>query len=757
MKLSLSASAIKNWFQYRCERKLVYETIDQRLRKTIPILEQTLPAPWADFGREYEGEVVSAYAKVSGVRLLAPPSGESDLGERMSLEFLQGSTGTTAAYQLVLTGTSALRRDLGLEGMDIEFRRGIVDLLLAQQVGGRRVLRLVDIKSTHAALPFHKMQLAWYGWMLRGVLEQNAVDASVDVIGEIWHRSAGVPAEPWKVSAFPLRSYEAVIQDFARRELREAVARTVHPERDDTRFHIYFKCEQCSYLLHCGMAIADALPPRQLDVSAVPGMSQQSKSTLRRMQITTVGALIDGRGQVLQPTVADWRLSTHGREIVERAAAIVAGAPHHVPGRVTLRMPPKTHVQIHLVADRDPMAARLATVGASVIEEGTEIARVIRLVARAEDEAGALLKALGVVRDALRRAHEANVRGAANVAHVFVFEPAESADLAEALGRNLHDPRIVSELIELVRIFPPDFVVPEPSYRGYHHLPASALRSVVEELFALPARVSYDLARVSAALATSRPAPKDPYVPAREFARPFSSRLSLARCREIAEGGVDQKPIVDDVGARLSAMAGLVAWLEATDAALAPPDRFLRLKKAPFKLHATVDPLNAPSLEILRAQALLEKHTGLVATLHELAQPVERRRSRLSSIGPMRLVKQDMGKGGGVWFLFKKPAEAIDADIAPGDFMLLLSDGHPDRVLDPSIWNQLSVKLHPPKDDPSLLFLTMGRKVFESPVFQECLARLGNDGWILDRGYFDVNSERLATFLRHVAQDREAP
>jgi hypothetical protein len=756
MKLSLSASAIKNWFQYRCERKLVYETMDYRLRKTIPILEQALPAPWADFGRDYEVEVVKGYTKTPDVRLLSPPSGESDLGERMSLEFLRGNTDRTAAYQLILTGTSALRRNLELEGVEVEFRRGIVDLLLLHTVDGRRVFRLVDIKSTHAALPFHKMQLAWYGWMLRGVLEQSAIGASVDTIGEIWHRpiSGGDAANSWEVTAFPLRSYEAVIQDFARRELREAVSRTVEPERDDTRFHVYFKCEQCSYLPHCGKAIADTTPPRKLDVSAVPGLSQQSKSTLRRMHITTVGALVDGRGQVLQPSIADWRLSTTGREIVERAAAIVIGTHHRIPGRVTLRMPPKTHVQIHLVADRDPLAARLATIGASVIEGGRENARIIRLVARADDEADALLEALGVVRDALRRAHDANVRGEARVVHIFVFEPAESVDLAEALGRNLHDPRIVSELLELVRIFPPDFVVPEPSYRGYHHLPASALRSIVSELLALPARVSYDLARVSAALATSHPTPKDPYIPEKEFVRPFSSRLSLVRCRELAEGHADQTAICNDIGARLSAMTGLVAWIEAIDAALPPPDRFLRLKKAPFRLHATVDPLGAPLLEILRAQALLEKHTGLLGTLNELAQPLERRRARLSCIWPMKLIKKGEGKGH-VWFLLRKPADAIDADIGPGDFMLLLSDGHPDRILDPSAWDQLRVTLHPPKDDPSLLFVTMGRVAFESPVFQECYARLGNDGWVLDRGHFDVNSERLATFLRHV--DREAP
>jgi len=40
-----------------------------------------------------------------------------------------------------------------------------------------------------------------------------------------------------------------------------------------------------------------------------------------------------------------------------------------------------------------------------------------------------------------------------------------------------------------VRIFPPDDVVPEPEFRGAHHLPATAVRSVVEQLYALNRRL----------------------------------------------------------------------------------------------------------------------------------------------------------------------------------------------------------------------------------------------------------------------------
>ena len=58
----------------------------------------------------------------------------------------------------------------------------------------------------------------------------------------------------------------------------------------------------------------------------------------------------------------------------------------------------------------------------------------------------------------------------------------------------------------MIRIFPPDQAVPEPEFRGMHHLPASALRNVLEQLYALPVTVSYDLRQVSQALGVANPA-----------------------------------------------------------------------------------------------------------------------------------------------------------------------------------------------------------------------------------------------------------
>ncbi|WP_395857066.1 PD-(D/E)XK nuclease family protein [Cystobacter fuscus] len=755
MHLSISASHIKHWFQYRCERKLVYEAMDVMTRNSIPVLEQQFASSAHDFGKDFEREVIRHYRQHPGVAVLEPPSGENALDENASASFLRGANLHTAAHQLLLSETKALRRRLGLEDFDVRLSRGIVDLLLARVENGQRRLRIVDIKATDVALPFHKVQVAWYAWMLRGVLESSGVNAVVDDIAAIWHRPPTPRADgrPWEEAPFLLRNYEPLILDWVQHELRQAVTRRVERGHDDTRFHIYFKCEQCQFLTHCQKTISDEKPREQWDISAVPGVSHQSKATLGRSKVRNVGTLCAAGGRIFDTEPLDWRLATQGRSILERAQALMEGKVRRAAGRVTLRMPHRTNVQIHLVADHNPTISRLATLGVLIIEKGQETARAVRLVRSREEEAAALREVLGVVLDALRRTHEANQLGQKCILHLFVYEPAESRDIAAALGRHLDDPGLLSELVELVRLFPPEEVIPEPEYRGYHHLPASALRGILEEVFALPVKVSYDLARVSAALASHQPAPGAPYTPAEPFARPFSSRLALPVCQDLVEGKADEVAVRQDVERRLAAMHGLVDWLERVDAALPAPERFLRLRKAPFRLYATVDPLRVRDLDVLLAQALLANRAELLQTLTELARPVETRRERGNCMCDMRLLKEGDRKGGRHWFLFQVPPDAIGAEFSPSDPMLLLTDGHPDHLLDPNMWGAFQVRMRPPLagNPPNNLLLEMSADAFHTPAFQSLRAKLGTRGWVLDKGFFDINTRRLESFLRHVA------
>jgi len=72
-------------------------------------------------------------------------------------------------------------------------------------------------------------------------------------MGAIWRIPDDGDAEGdrWTAEAFALNPYLRLVEDFCRSTLPAIAAKTGRTGRDDTFFHVYFKCEQCAYLPHC--------------------------------------------------------------------------------------------------------------------------------------------------------------------------------------------------------------------------------------------------------------------------------------------------------------------------------------------------------------------------------------------------------------------------------------------------------------------------------------------------------------------------
>src|SRR5262249_1934814 len=157
---------------------------------------------------------------------------------------------------------------------------------------------------------------------------------------------------------FRLKGYQAQVADFLRGPLARIARTSVTPVRDDTRFHLYFKCEQCDYLPHCEQTVADTRPRRDWDVSAVPGLSQTSKQTLVDLGVRAVGDLAEARGVGASPE-AGWALRTKAELLTSRARALLDGRVRRIPGRMTYLMPPRVDVGVHLLVDQDPVEGRL--------------------------------------------------------------------------------------------------------------------------------------------------------------------------------------------------------------------------------------------------------------------------------------------------------------------------------------------------------------------------------------------------------------
>jgi hypothetical protein len=338
----------------------------------------------------------------------------------------------------------------------------------------------------------------------------------------------------------------------------------------------------------------------------------------------------------------------------------------------------------------------------------------------------------------------------------FLYEPSEAINLQKAVGRHLDDARIREGLLNLVRLFPPDDVVPEPEFRGAHHLPATAVRNVLEQLFALPVAVSYDLRQTSSALSKAGGGPA--YEPAKGFERPFSSLLSIDVIRNIRDQRKNAKPVAeieDDVRARLSALAGVILWLfEQNAQSITNGGPLLRLKKKPFRFQATFDPLDVTDLDVLLACELLENRAGLLQALITLAQPATRRRDTGRCYANLTLNKHWQAKGREM-LSFKVPPKSREAELGPGDFNLILSNDSPDLRLDPTAWSDIHCQIQPPGDGfenrRDLLLVSMPRTAFVSQTMQQLIATTGENGWFIDQAFGDVNTEKAARFIRDLA------
>jgi predicted RecB family nuclease len=756
MATGLSGSTIKSWFQYRCERKTRYEIMDPTELAAIPVAKDQREQPWATLGVDYEDRVVTRLARETGV--LRPAHGEVGLLERQAIAFFKGQGTATYAAQVNLRPRG---KPAFLGGADIKLRRSFADLIRREVRPTGLHFTVIDIKATRAARAFHRTQVAFYAMLLRGMLAELGVDATVEPMGEIWRIPDDGDAEGdrWTSEEFALMPYLRLVEDFCRTTLPAIADKVVAQGRDETFFHVYFKCEQCAYLPHCIEAVGPHRSARMRDVSAVAGLSHEAKRTLLSIGVGTVAGLAELGAGVGRIDGAGWSLSRRADQLVSRAQALRDDSVQPGTEPHSFLMPPRADAAIYLVADNDPVDDTLVTLGYRYVDSSgaREHIEIMPTADRAA-EANALVCVFGRLVadleaiDAHNEAIDDPTDPASLYAHIFLYETTEALAIQNAVKRHLEDPRVRTGLLHMVRLFPPDEVVPEPEFRGMQHLPATALRSVVEQLLSLPVTVSYDLRQVSAALQRAGLIAQA-YSPSQDFERPFSSLLALDVSRNLREGrghGPDAGAIRQDVRARLAASQAIADWLRAEHqrrmAASEPP--MLRLNKQPFRLQASFNPLAAGDLDVLRAFELLENRAGLLDTMIQLARTTRVRRDSGRAIGPMSLVNVSE-KGRSAFLLFAIPREAEDADLSSGAFGLILSDGEPDLVLEPRLWSSMGCNLMAPwaNDPPNFLRVRMFRPTFNGQFFQEVKRRAGQDGWWLDQSFVDLNSANADNFL----------
>lgn len=754
MARGVSGTTIKGWFQYKCERKTRYESIAPSELSSIPIIQDTRESQWAIKGTDFEAALVNELSRREKV-LLPRKSSDSfaKLDEAVALRFLRSQDGARYAAQLNVKPRSI--PDFLTSIDDIEIRLNLPDLIQRDLINNRAVFKVIDIKATRSAKAFHKAQVAFYALLLKASLDELKIDADVSEEAEIWRFPDEGPIDgtTWGIEAFNLGPYKRQVEQFCRSELPSILKAPVSKERDDTFFHVYFKCEQCKFLPHCEKSVSPELPASERSVSAVAGLSQQAKKALLRSGISTVAALAASTSAQALSGGAGWTLTRRIDALIQRAEALRDNAIRPGPENHSYLMPPRTDVSLYLCVDADPIDDQLATLGYLYCEK-SKTRELIRVLPNTDSEAevGALVDVFTQVIEDLEAIdrHNQSADPADQLrAHIYIYEPAEAEYLQQAVKRHLDNPKIRVGLINLVRLFPPEEVIPEPELRGIDHLPATSIRSTIEQLFSFPVSVSHDLRQVSETLLTAGETNLS-YRPDEIFERRFSALLSIDIVRGLREkrpNSVALSDIEEDVRRRLSATRAVTEWIFAKHESLLATDgdKMLRLRKKPFRLQETFDPINLEDLDTLKALELLENRSGKLATLVRLSRAKTVRLQTGRTLGPLTLLPNEGAKGE---LVLESVNDLLDSELSRETFALILSDGEPDSVLEPSLWSSYRCQIK------WIGARRIGISIRKSQLNdQERLAlhskmsAAGNKDWWVDEVFFDVNTDRVDRFI----------
>jgi len=275
--------------------------------------------------------------------------------------------------------------------------------------------------------------------------------------------------------------------------------------------------------------------------------------------------------------------------------------------------------------------------------------------------------------------------------HFYVYDGFDLTVLKKLVERHLFgaEPELLAELYTLVRLFPPESVLPDAD--SFRSIPGTVVVNALRQLVALPAPYVYDLRTVTD-LIPPGPDGRRPYgfSPPVNFVFRGTNQVAFERIHDVwrdrpylvnARDPATAIPpaevrrrIERAVRDKLRATEAVVQWLKRDYRAS------LLLRKEPFRLYDAFDPLGFQTLEALRVFAMLETSQAELAVKHLHTLPVADRMARFECIGGLRYVEGADTADGGLWFTFDRAAR--DVKFERGEFNLVLTpEDAPERLV----------------------------------------------------------------------------
>ncbi len=434
-----------------CERFLWYRFHASETRELLDrwgLSEQPLGILLGARGIRHERDMVE--------RLEEDGIGVADMSDADPSEVVDALRGTEALAML------QPRLRARLEGFDAG---GIADVILVLPDGQRPAVEIRDAKASRKDRPEHRIQIAFYALLLRRMAEEAGVPLG-ELTGSVWRIPAGPDDE--QPVRFPLEPYEEAVRLLL--EEHGVVRRVARARREDTRYHLTYKCDGCTYNALCMREAAETG-----SLALVPFLSSRDRAALERAGIRDVVSLAElkelphgnpgerllpapGKDGIVRQLEAEWPVCTNLDLHIQRARQVARARDEAIEAKGWLygsgfgTMPDRDAypdlVQVFVDGQHDYLQDALYLAAALVVGPDLQPREVIELAdgpPTTEEEGELIVRWVERLLHAVRE-----VGGDRPVLHVYVYDRYDQRILLEALRRHLDRLSTIPDFFDLL-------------------------------------------------------------------------------------------------------------------------------------------------------------------------------------------------------------------------------------------------------------------------------------------------------------------
>lgn len=442
----------------------------------------------------------------------------------------------------------------------------------------RYELHIIDVKMASEASLKHFTEVTFYAFALAEAIKEQGLDTiyQVSAKGLIWpgshdnnqfrnlFRGFQAKGDPDPVlSAFnatldevPYEIYEVHVKKFLDEKLLEVLSK----KPLEASWHVSSKCQLCQFLDYCQK---EALSIDHL--SRIPWLNQGQADLIRQNNITMVKELSTN----IQQDSDQWKLiKTENYQLKAdqlalnaRSKALHSNQPEIIKERKCGFMPSWSNMNIYLTMHFDPGTGLTFAIGAKRvyfrvernIGEAPLVNEQIFIIDKVDSlnpdtEKNRLIEFIDLVSGWFLEAdaenekikNERHAKGERDkdfgkvTAHVFFWNQLEVKQMLRMIERHMTDPKVVDRVELLIRLFPPDSILP-PDSEAFKSQPGTVVKNALRQLVGLPLSHDYTLLEAASVFYPNLKEDGTPYTyfATYGFRTPLNDQIPFERAYEL--------------------------------------------------------------------------------------------------------------------------------------------------------------------------------------------------------------------------------